>query len=247
MISKDTLSEIINETDTILGKAFALSIQMLIVTSLISFSISTLPNLSKGTVNLLRIVEIFTVCIFTIEYLLRILVAEKKLKFIFSFFGLVDLAAILPFYIATGFDIRSVRIFRLLRLVRILKLLKYSKATTLFHRALIISKEELILFGFVASIMLYLSAVGIYYFENPAQPDHFKSVFHCLWWAITTLTTVGYGDMFPVTTGGKLFTFFVLTVGLGIVAIPTGLVASALSQARNEDKAEQISTQNLPR
>ena len=220
---------------------------MLIVTSLISFSISTLPNLSKGTVNLLRIVEIFTVCIFTIEYLLRILVAEKKLKFIFSFFGLVDLAAILPFYIATGFDIRSVRIFRLLRLVRILKLLKYSKATTLFHRALIISKEELILFGFVASIMLYLSAVGIYYFENPAQPDHFKSVFHCLWWAITTLTTVGYGDMFPVTTGGKLFTFFVLTVGLGIVAIPTGLVASALSQARNEDKAEQISTQNLPR
>lgn len=237
MINKESLSKILNETDTIRGKAFALTIQILIIASLISFSISTLPNLSSGIKRLLLIVDIFTVVIFTIEYLLRILVAEKKLKFIFSFFGLIDLAAILPFYVATGFDIRSVRLFRLIRLIRILKLLKYSKAITRFHRALIISKEELVLFGFVASIMLYLSAVGIYYFENPAQPDHFKSVFHCLWWAITTLTTVGYGDMFPVTTGGKIFTFFVLSVGLGIVAVPTGLVASALSEARNEDKA----------
>jgi len=83
--------------------------------------------------------------------------------------------------------------------------------------------------------LLYLSAVGIYYFENAAQPDQFKSVFHSLWWAITTLTTVGYGDMFPITVGGKVFTFFVLMIGLGIVAVPTGLVASALSQAREED------------
>lgn len=236
MINKETLSQIINETDTFRGKAFAFAIQILIITSLLSFSVSTLPNLSDGIITLLRILEVFTVAVFTVEYILRILVAEKKLKFIFSFFGLIDLLAILPFYIAAGFDIRSVRIFRLLRLVRILKLLQYSKAITRFHRALIISKEELVLFGFVASIMLYLSAVGIYYFENPAQPDHFKSVFHCLWWAITTLTTVGYGDMFPVTTGGKIFTFFVLSVGLGIVAVPTGLVASALSEARNEDK-----------
>jgi len=123
-------------------------------------------------------------------------------------------------------------------LVRILKLFKYSKAIKQFHRALVIAKEELILFGFVAAIMLYLSAVGIYYFENAAQPEQFKSVFHSLWWAVTTLTTVGYGDMFPVTTGGKLFTFFVLMIGLGIVAVPTGLVASALSQARAENMSK---------
>lgn len=91
------------------------------------------------------------------------------------------------------------------------------------------------LFGFVTAIMLYLSAVGIYYFENGAQPDQFKSVFHSLWWAVTTLTTVGYGDVYPVTTGGRVFTCFVLLIGLGIIAVPTGLLASALSQAREEE------------
>ena len=85
--------------------------------------------------------------------------------------------------------------------------------------------------------MLYLSAVGIYYFENEAQPEQFKSVIHSLWWAVTTLTTVGYGDLFPVTAGGKFFTFLVLMVGIGIVAVPTGLITSALSQARKEEKA----------
>ena len=79
------------------------------------------------------------------------------------------------------------------------------------------------------------AGVGIYYFEHAAQPEKFKSVFHSLWWAVTTLTTVGYGDMFPITAGGKLFTFLVLTIGLGIVAVPTGLVASALTNARRED------------
>jgi voltage-gated potassium channel len=148
---------------------------------------------------------------------------------------LVDLAAILPFYIASGLDLRAVRVFRLLRLLRIFKLLKYNEAISRFHRALLIAKEELVLFGLVAAIMLYLSAVGIYYFENSAQPEQFKSVFHSLWWAVTTLTTVGYGDMYPITAGGRLFTFFVLVIGLGIVAVPTGLIASALSQVRDED------------
>jgi len=92
------------------------------------------------------------------------------------------------------------------------------------------------LFGLLAGIVLYLSAAGIYFFEYPAQPDQFSSVFHSLWWALTTLTTVGYGDMYPVTIGGKIFTFFVLVVGLGIVAVPTGLVASALSKARSEEE-----------
>ncbi|WP_320822401.1 potassium channel family protein, partial [Reinekea sp.] len=79
--------------------------------------------------------------------------------------------------------------------------------------------------------------VGIYYFEHVAQPELFKSVFHSLWWAITTLTTVGYGDMFPITVGGKIFTFFVLMIGLGIIAIPTGLLASALAEARKGEDA----------
>lgn len=234
------INKLIDNSDSIYGKAFTFTIQILIITSLITFTIDTLPDLSDLTKKILDYIEIFTVVIFTIEYFLRILAAEKKLSFIFSFYGLVDLVAVLPFYISSGLDLRAVRIFRLLRLVRILKLFRYNQAIKRFHRALIITKEELILFGFVAMIMLYLSAVGIYYFENSTQPDQFKSVIHSLWWAVTTLTTVGYGDMFPVTAGGKFFTFLVLMVGLGIVAVPTGLIASALSQARDEENEQRI-------
>jgi len=235
LIYKDTLQNIIDNTDNLSGKVFAFTIQILIVVSLVTFSFGTLPGLANETKTALYVIEAITVAIFTLEYTLRIVAADNKAQYIFSFYGLVDLAAILPFYISSGLDLRAIRVFRLLRLVRILKLFKYNKAIRRFHRALIIAKEELILFGFVAIILLYLSAVGIYYFENAAQPDQFKSVFHSLWWAITTLTTVGYGDMFPITVGGKVFTFFVLMIGLGIVAVPTGLVASALSQAREED------------
>ncbi len=227
-----------DDTDNTSGKVFSFFIQLLIVVSLVSFSLDTFPNLSPETKKLLHIIEVITVAVFTIEYVLRIVASEKPFRFIFSFFGLVDLAAILPFYISTGLDLRAVRIFRFLRLIRILKLFKYNQAINRFHRALMIAKEELILFGFISIVMLYLSAVGIYYFENAAQPDHFKSVFHSLWWALTTLTTVGYGDMFPITAGGKVFTFFVLIIGLGVVAVPTGLVASALSQAREQDEVD---------
>jgi voltage-gated potassium channel len=97
-------------------------------------------------------------------------------------------------------------------------------------------KEELVLFLFATLIILYLAGVGIYYFENPAQPDIFSSVFHSLWWGVATLTTVGYGDIYPITIGGKFFTFFILFIGLGIVSIPAGLMASALSKARELDE-----------
>ena len=109
--------------------------------------------------------------------------------------------------------------------------------------ALKLIKEELVLFLALSGIILYLAAVGIYYFENPAQPDVFKSVFHSFWWAVVTLTTVGYGDMAPITAGGRVFTVIVLTVGLGLVSVPTGLMASAMSKAREvqEDEDEASS------
>jgi voltage-gated potassium channel len=235
----NTLKNIVENSDTSKGRIFDLFIQFLIILSLISFSIETLPNISTTTSKYLRYLEVFTVTIFTIEYLLRIAVADKKIKFIFSFYGIVDLIAILPFYISTGIDLRSLRILRLLRLFRIFKLVRYSSAIRRYHRALVIAKEELILFSVIAIILLYFAAVGIYYFENNAQPDVFKSVFHSLWWAVVTLTTVGYGDTYPITIGGKIFTFFVLIVGLGVIAVPTGLVASALSAARQSDEGQE--------
>jgi len=231
-----SIKQIIENSDTKLGKAFDIFIQIMIVLSLISFSIETLPSLSGEARDILGRIELFTVAIFTLEYTARVIVATKKKAFIFSFFGIIDLLAILPFYLTTGFDLRSLRSFRLLRLVRILKLARYSAAVKRFHRAFIIAKEELALFLFATLIVLYLAGVGIYYFENPAQPEAFSSIFHSLWWAVATLTTVGYGDIYPITVGGKLFTFFILVIGLGIVSVPAGLVASALSKAREMEE-----------
>lgn len=217
------------------GKVFAFIVQGLIILSIVTFSIDTLPTLSNEFKTNLARIEVFTVIFFTFEYLMRILVSDNKFKFIFSFYGMIDLLAILPFYISTGLDLRAIRIFRLLRLFRILKIIRYNKAIHRFHRAFIIVKEELVLFGIVSLMLLYLSAVGIYFFENEAQPELFSSVFHSLWWSVITMTTVGYGDIFPITIGGKIFTFVVLMIGIGIVAIPAGLIASALSQARKEE------------
>ena len=207
-------------------------IQALIVLSLVSFAFETLPDLSDAWKRRLRAFEIVSVSIFTVEYLLRIILSRPPKSYAFSFFGVIDLLAILPFYLSTGLDLRSLRAFRLLRLFRLLKLARYSAAMQRYHRAFLIAREELVLFGATALIAFYLSAVGIYYFENPSQPEKFSSVFDSMWWALVTLTTVGYGDVYPITAGGRIFTFFVLAIGLGIVAVPTGLFASALSKAR---------------
>ncbi|MFW2405675.1 MAG: ion transporter [Gammaproteobacteria bacterium] len=230
-----SLKEVLERPDTRAGRAFALTIQALIVLSLISVAIETLPDLSADTRRALRYFEIFTVTVFTIEYLLRIVSADKPRDFIFSFYGVIDFCAIAPFYIGTGLDLRALRGFRLLRVFRVFKLVRYNRAMQRYHRAFVIIREELFLFGFVAAIVLFLAALGIYYFENPAQPEVFSSVFHSLWWATITLTTVGYGDMVPVTLGGRLFTFVLLVIGVGVVAVPTAILSSALSKAREEE------------
>lgn len=230
------MKRIVEGTDTTAGRWFDIVIQFLIVYSLITFSIETLPNLTHGTETFLWWSEVAVVIVFTMEYVLRIMVADRKLRFIFSFFGLIDLLAILPFYVGTRIDLRAVRVFRMIRVLRLLKLARYSRAVRRMRLAFAIAKEELIMFSMIAVMVLYVAAVGIYYFEHEAQPEVFTSVFHSLWWAISTLTTVGYGDVVPLTTGGKIFTFVVLTVGIGVVAVPTGLITSALTSVREEEQ-----------
>jgi voltage-gated potassium channel len=207
---------------------------ILIIYSIVCFSIETLPDLDQSTVLFLRYSEIGIVIIFTIEYLYRLCVAETKVKFVFSFYGLIDLLAIIPFYLATAVDLRSLRLIRLLRLARLLKLARYNSAILRFIKAINLAKEELIIFTLASLVMLYLAAVGIYHFEHEAQPEVFRSIFDSLWWAVATLTTVGYGDIYPITIAGRIFTFFILMIGLGLVAVPAGIVASALSNVRQK-------------
>lgn len=233
------LKRVIERTDTKLGRAFDLTIQFLIVLSLITFSIETLPDLTQDQKLILWYLEIGTVAIFSIEYILRVVVSDNRLKFIFSVQGLIDLLAILPFYLRIGVDLRSIRVFRLLRLARVFKFFRYSKAISRFKNTFRIVKAELILFMISTLFLLYLAAVGIYYFENQAQPENFASVFHSLWWAVATLTTVGYGDVYPITIGGRIFTFIILMIGLGIIAVPAGLLSSALTQTLDEEREKK--------
>lgn len=223
------MNRILNE-ETKIGKIFSYIIHLLIVISLITFSISTLPNLTVSEKAVLDSIELITVLIFTFEYLLRVLLSDRKLKYIFSFYGIIDLFSILPFFLSAQIDLRSLRTLRLLRLLRIAKLIRYNEVVSKYKDAIIEIKSELILFLTFTLITMYLAAVGIYYFENPAQPEVFDSVFSSLWWAVATLTTVGYGDIFPITAGGKIFTFIILMMGLGVVAVPTGLLSSALTK-----------------
>lgn len=231
------LQDIVQGSDTKAGRAFDAVVFFLIIFSIITLTIETLPDLSPTTKWVLHVSEVVIVAFFTIEYILRIATSPRKRSYIFSFHGIIDLVAILPFYLSIGFDLRSARALRLFRIFRILKLARYNDAMARFGKAVSYAKEEVMIFLFATLILLYLSAVGIYYFEHQAQPENFGSIIHSLWWALATLSTVGYGDAYPMTVGGKLFTFVILMCGLGVVAVPAGIVSSALSKVvRNEER-----------
>ena len=229
---KKKIRAIVEDNTTKKGKYFDYFIQLIIILSLISFSLETLPNISEEFRLVLERFEFVSIVIFSIEYVLRVLVTKKPLRYIFSFYGIIDILAILPFYLNRFLDLRFLRAFRVFRIFRALKLIRYNKALNRFNVAFKIVKEELVLFFIVILIMLFIVSAGIYSFENEAQPEIFKSVFHSGWWSIVTLTTLGYGDVYPITLGGKVFTFFVLMIGIGVVAVPAGLVGTALSKAR---------------
>ena len=226
------LRKIVEDNTTLKGRIFDNVVQMLILISLLGYALETLPNNPLMFKKLLKVIEIISAIVFSIEYALRIYVAKRPFKYIFSFYGMIDFLAILPFYLSLSIDLRSLRAFRIFRIFRAFKLIRYNRALNRFHIAYNLVKEELMLFVIVSGIFVFISSAGIYYFENEVQPEAFASIFHSAWWSIVTLTTVGYGDVYPVTIGGWLFTFFILLIGVGIVTIPAGLVASALTKAR---------------
>ncbi|WP_316863494.1 ion transporter [uncultured Cohaesibacter sp.] len=230
--TKERIGAILKGSDPQWGALFERCWAVLIVLSVILIALETEPNLPYWLHHAMYLAESFVVVLFTIEYGLRIWTAKRASKYIFSFWGVIDLLSILPFYLTLGVDLGGLRAIRLLRIFRILKLVRFLRAAERLRRAFADIKDELVVFAFLSSIVIYVSAVGIFFFEHEAQPDKFSSVFQSLWWALATLTTVGYGDIYPITPGGKLFTLLVLLVGLGIVSVPSGLIASSLSRAR---------------
>lgn len=182
--------------------------------------------------------------LFSIEYILRVYVAPRKRDFIFSFYGIIDLLAILPsLFLLPGF--RVLRILRFLRIFRIFKATRFILAVDRLTEALREIRRELLALVILSLMLVYLAACGIHYFERETQPEEFGTILDSMWWAIVTLTTVGYGDVYPITPGGKLFTALVTLIGVGLIAIPSGLLASVLTEARVERKIEEGSEEKM--
>ncbi len=195
--------------------------------------------------------EICAVGLFTIEYITRIWIADLKypqlspskarLKFMRSVPGLIDLMAILPFYLPYLFkvDLRILRLLRLTRLLRILKVKRYVKALGTVSRVFYSKRAELGVSMLACSILLFVSATIMYYCERHAQPDAFPNIGATLWWALATLTTIGYGDVYPITPLGRIVSGVISILGIGLVALPTGIISSAFIEQVEEMKQQK--------
>ncbi len=243
---KKKIYKLINENPYFINFIYGL-----IILNVFAIILGSYKEIRSNYEDLLNYFEIFSVIIFTVEYILRFWTADleyenespfiSKIKFTFSFYGLIDLFAILPFYLPLifPFDLRVIRILRLFRLLRIFKLGRLSKSMKLIANVLRDTKSELFITVFVAFILLVLSSTLMYYFENDAQPDKFDNIGDALWWAVATLTTVGYGDVYPITGIGKLLSAIIALIGIGFVALPTGILSSAFIERIQKEKGKR--------
>lgn len=225
------------------GPAYIIASNAVVIIAVLAYCLRTLPNLPPAPAAFLLHLEYVILILFMVDYAVRVWAAPSRSRYIFSFWGLVDLLAFLPALITAGMDLSSARLARLLQLARLLKIVRLTRAVDYMLDAFAEVKDELLVFLATVIVLLFLASVGIYHFERHAQPDTFASVPHAMWWAVATLTTVGYGDIVPITAGGRIFTGFVLMIGLGIIAVPTAIISAALvtkmereKQARRERK-----------
>ena len=230
------------------SSVFDWTIMLLIALSIITIILDSFQGIHEKYQTVFHVFEIITVIIFTIEYFLRIWTADllypdskhPRLKYCFSFMAIIDLLAILPFYLpffsADLRFLRMMRLFRLFRLLRVFKLGRYLDALQVIVRVIRTSGPQLIMSVVICFFVMLFSAIIMYEVENPVQPEQFPNVLSSLWWAMCTLTTVGYGDVYPITAVGRFFASVISLVGIGIIAIPTGIIAAGFNQVINKDE-----------
>jgi len=239
--TRDRIHEIIFEADTPLGKFFDVSLLVLIVLSVITVMLESSSGWSPGIRRLFVILEwVFTIT-FTVEYLLRLWVTIRPMKYALSFYGIVDLQAILPTYLSLIFVnsqsqyLAVIRALRLLRVFRIFKLGKYLTEGDQLRRAMIASRNKITIFLFVVTILVVLIGSLMYLVEGGSNPG-FSSIPKGVYWAIVTLTTVGYGDITPGTNVGQFLSAVVMILGYAIIAVPTGRITNEMMAAGNANK-----------
>ncbi|MEM6830281.1 MAG: ion transporter, partial [Bacteroidota bacterium] len=239
------------EEDDRLSKRFDLFIMILIILNVILVILETEEHIYQAYKKQLDLFETISVIIFTIEYLLRIWTCTYmeayrhpvwgRIKYIFSFAALIDLFAILPFYLplVLAIDGRFLRILRIFRLVRLFKMGRYSKAFQMISKVIMDRKEELFITFTMLIVMLVFASGLMYYIENEAQPEAFSSIPETMWWGVATLTTVGYGDVYPITSLGRLLGAFIAILGIGIFALPAGIIASGFESELSKKRKDQ--------
>ncbi|WP_394994845.1 ion transporter [Emticicia sp.] len=236
------------------GISFAVNVflTMVIFLNTIAIILHTVPSIGRKYDQFFLDFEVFSVIIFSIEYILRLWSCVEnenfkhpikgRFRFIFSVWGLIDLLSILPFFVSFFLtDLGFIRILRLLRMLRLFRVSKYFHALRVIQRVLKDKREELVLSMVFIIFMLIISSSLVYYVEHEAQPYAFTSIPEAMWWGVNTMTTVGYGDLHPITPLGKFLGGIIAILGVSIFALPTGILASGFAeQIRNQGEKRKI-------
>lgn len=245
-MTKDAIWNLLeqHEEENVLGTLLQRFLMVLILLNIAAFILETEPALMATYAGAFHAFDALSVGIFTVEYLLRVYAAPAasaysgrwgRVRYLFSPMGLVDLLAILPFYLSfMVYDTRILRLLRVLRIIRIMKSVRYFRALSRIMEVTRHKSEELISSLVIIFCLMIFTSTIIYYAEHEAQPEAFSSIIASMWWSVATLTTVGYGDIYPITTVGKLFGAVSAIFGVGLFAIPAGIIASGFSETHDQ-------------
>jgi voltage-gated potassium channel len=231
---RQRLHEIIFEADTASGRVFDVVLLWAILLSVAAVMLESVPHIAAKYGTVLAVLEWGFTVIFTIEYVARIISVKKPLNYIFSFFGLIDLLSLLPTYLGIFYtdtaSLRVIRILRLMRVFRVLKLIGFMRQAQVLQLALRNSRQKIIVFMMAVLILVVILGTVMYIIED--HKSGFSSIPRSIYWAIVTLTTVGYGDITPVTAVGQALASVVMIIGYAIIAVPTGIVTAELSATK---------------
>lgn len=240
MTTRQRLHEIIFEADTKAGKRFDVALFWAIGISVLVVILESVPSFNKSYGLYFRKLEWLFTALFTIEYFLRIYSVKRPLKYIFSFYGIVDLLSILPTFFGLLFtpshSLRVIRILRLLRVFRVLKLFSFTSQAQQLLVALKASRQKIIVFLLSVVVLVLVLGTLMYLIESP--DDGFTSIPRSIYWAIVTLTTVGYGDITPQTVLGQSLASLIMIIGYAIIAVPTGIVTAELVRSNNKTNTQ---------
>lgn len=236
MITKNQVHEIIFEADTKAGKRFDVWLIVFILLSVIGVMLSSVASIDEQYGYILHKMEWFFTFLFTIEYILRVYSVQKPWKYVFSFMGIVDFLAIIPTYLVFIYApigvLVDIRILRLLRIFRVFKLSTYLRGAYTMQIALRSSRPKIIVF--LLSVVLLVVLLGTLMYVVEGQQNGFDNIPKSIYWSVVTLTTVGYGDVVPVTALGKLIASVIMIMGYGIIAVPTGIVSADMARHSNK-------------